>query len=272
MIIFKVIVDWTSSMVVESYLAVSGPNFELLHAPQILPGYFRSKLFMSTNTSNPFVAAASPLLSLLERLCTSNTLPAVEDMRDQIDHELLAFQSRFLGQTGTHEQVAMSYYLLSATIDELLGKNYLRLHGQPAEFKSFTPASGSEDCAPQHQFFTLIQHIKERAHQYLSVIELAYYCLIAGFEGYHHFRADGRQTLDNLIEELHQLIQQHRVHKPYRPFITNPITQIPVHPHKKLLILGVLMSSLLAAAYISSQTLIERHAQQLLQTLHPVVG
>ncbi len=258
-------------MVVERYLAASGAKFALSHSPQILQGYFRSKLFMNHNTRNPFVAAASPLLSLLERLCISTTLPPVKIMRDQIEHELLAFQSRFLGQQGTHEQVAMSYYLLSATIDELLGKNYLRLHGQTAEFKSFTPAGGPDDCAPQHHFFTLIQHIKERAHQYLSVIELAYYCLIAGFEGYHHFRADGRQTLDNLIEELHQLIQQHRVHKPYRPFTAHAVTNLPTHPHKNLLLLGVLTSSLLAAAYISSQTLIESHAQQLLLTLQPMV-
>ena len=255
-------------MVVERYLAAPVLKLEPSRSPKILQGYFRSKLFMNTNTRNPFVAAASPLLSLLERLGSSNTLPPVQSMRDQIEHELLAFQSRFLDQQGSNEQLAISYYLLSATIDELLGKNYLRLYGQPAGFKAFAPASENDDCAPQHHFFTLVQHIKERAHQYLSVIELAYYCLISGFEGYYHLRADGRQSLDNLIEELHQLIQQHRVHKPYRAFTPQPVIHIPDQQNKNMLVIALISTSLLVAAYLSSQTLIERHAQQLLNNIH----
>jgi len=44
-----------------SRLAIPGNN-------RIPNGYFRSKLFINSSTTNPLVAAASPLLSLLERM------------------------------------------------------------------------------------------------------------------------------------------------------------------------------------------------------------
>ena len=57
-------------------------------------------------------------------------------------------------------------------------------------------------------FFGIVTYIKQRPNQYLDLLELAYYCLITGFEGEQHGKADGRQTLDNLIEELYQLISK----------------------------------------------------------------
>ena len=57
-------------------------------------GYYRSKLFIAPFSTNTLVAAAGPLLSLLERLCLSPSLPAIEQIRDNIEHELHAFHSK----------------------------------------------------------------------------------------------------------------------------------------------------------------------------------
>ena len=54
-------------MVVERYLAAPVLKLEPSRSPKILQGYFRSKLFMNTNTRNPFVAAANPLLSFVDQ-------------------------------------------------------------------------------------------------------------------------------------------------------------------------------------------------------------
>ena len=96
-----------------SRLAVPGNH-------RIPQGYYRSKLFINSSTTNPLVAAAGPLLSLLERLCVSPTLPPINSIRDNIDHELHAFHSRLTGQNYADESVVIACYLLSATIDELL--------------------------------------------------------------------------------------------------------------------------------------------------------
>jgi type VI secretion system protein ImpK len=245
-------------------LQVTGRPFTLPLAIPTPAGYFRSKLFSSNAASNPLVAAASPVLSLLERLCISQALPAIDTMRDNLQHELFAFHSRLSHQQYTEDTIALAYYLVSATIDELLGKTYLRVHGEPVAFKAFTP-SNSNDVGPESQFFVIVNHLKDCGNHYLDLLELAYYCLIAGFEGEQHLRTDGRQILENLMEDLHKLVQQHRVYKPQLLFKTpNPIVE--EHKNYKPLIATIMLSlSLLMAIYIGSQRLLNHQAKNVVQ-------
>ena len=258
-------------MSAEPYLASLVSNIVVSDTPLIPQGYFRSKLFLTSSTTNPLVAAASPLLSLLERLCLSPTLPKIDDIRDNIQHELYAFHSRLEGQQYAGEFVIIANYLLSATIDELLGKNYLRLNNEPAEFKSFTPAS-LDNVEPQSRFFEIIHIIKQRITQYLDILELAYYCLITGLEGEQHFRADGRQKLDNLIDELYQLIREHRVNKPSRLLKEEAKPYHEPTNHKPIVTAGFLALSVLAFSFLGSHTLLEHKAQTLLLGHIPQLG
>ncbi len=129
--------------------------------------YFRSKLYALSSSTNPIIAAAGPLFSLLERLCTSTMVPPIDAMHDNITHELNAFHSRLSAQKYGEEFTFIATFLLSATVDELLGKNYLRLYGKPAEFKAFTKASHDQE-GPEVQFFKVIDYLKQRTNQYLD--------------------------------------------------------------------------------------------------------
>ncbi|MBA2652393.1 MAG: DotU family type IV/VI secretion system protein [Tatlockia sp.] len=222
--------------------------------------YYRSKLFIAPFTTNPLVAAAGPLLSLLERLCIAPSLPPINSIRDNIEHELRAFHSRLKGKNHTEELDAIAHYLLCATIDEIIGKNYLRLHGQPAEFQAFTPSSFDEK-GPQRRFFEIISYIKQNPNQYLDLLELAYYCLITGFEGEQHGRADGRQVLDNLIEELYQLIHQHRVNKTYRLFHEPKTVENFPKDRRPLIAVALIALSVLTASYFASHILLDKQAK-----------
>lgn len=245
-------------------LQVTGQPFTLPLAIQAPAGYFRSKLFSSNAASNPLVAAASPVLSILERLCVSQTLPAVDNMRENLEHELFAVHSRLVNQQSSEDTIALAYYLLSATIDELLGKNYLRVYGQPTAFKAFTP-SNANDLGPESQFFIIITHLKDHGSQYLDLLELAYYCLIAGFEGEQHLRTDGRQVLENLMEDLHKIIQRHRIYKPQLLFKT-PNPTLKESNHYRPFITTIMLSlSLLTAMYIGSQRLLDYQANNVFQ-------
>ncbi|KTD18380.1 type IVB secretion system protein IcmH/DotU [Legionella jordanis] len=242
-----------------------------LSGPQQMPqGYFRSKLFIAPSTTNPLVAAAGPLLSLLERLYLTPSLPPINSIRENIEHELRAFHSRLDSKTYGEELDALAHYLLCATIDELLGKNYLRLYGKIAEFQAFTPSS-QDEIGPEKRFFDIIQYIKERPNQYLDLIELAYYCLITGFEGEQHGRADGRQVLDNLIEELYELIKQHRVNKSHQLF--RPFKTVDAFPknYKPLIAGSLLALAILAGGYFISYFLLEKQAK-LVQFGHTVTA
>ena len=254
---------WSEDMSAELYSASLVSRFAVPYTQLVPQGYYRSKLFINSSTTNPLVAASGPLLSLLERLSVSPTLPTISSIRDNIEHELNAFHSRLSGQQYADEFISIARYLLGATIDELLGKNYLRIYGQPAEFKAFTPPS-HDDVGPERRFFEIVNFIKERTNQYIDLIELAYYCLIAGFEGEQHLRSDGRQTLDNLIEELYQLIQQNRANKPHRLF-KEPTTTLPEPTNIKPLMTAALFALVtLVSLYFTSHTLLEHKAKTVL--------
>ena len=250
-------------MSAEPYSASLVSRFAVPSTYRVPQGYYRSKLFINSSTTNPLVAAAGPLFSLLERLCASPTLPPISNIRDNIEHELNAFHSRLAGQNYANEFVVIACYLLSATIDELLGKNYLRIQGKPAEFKAFTPSSLNE-LGPERRFFDIVHYIKERTNQYLDLLELSYYCLIAGFEGEYHLRADGRQALDNLIDELYQLIQQNRANKPNRLFKERTSTMPEPTNYKPLIVSGLIACSLLVAIYFLSNAVLEYKAKTVL--------
>jgi type IV/VI secretion system ImpK/VasF family protein len=230
---------------------------------QMPQGYYRSRLFVIPYASNPLLAAAGPLFSLLERLCVSPSLPAIQILRDNIDHEVKAFHSRLHAANYSSELIGLARYLLSATIDELLGKSYLRLYGQQVAFQAFTPPT-SDHSQPQQRFFDVIKHLKERPSQYLDLLELAYFCLIAGFEGEQHGRADGRQNLDNLIDELYTMIQEHRVNKPLQMF-TEPglIKALPPSRRKYYLAIAIAVG-LLIGSFFASESLLDQKAKSLL--------
>lgn len=223
--------------------------------------YYRSKLFITPFTTNPLVAAAGPLLSLLERLNITPTLPAIQNLRENIEHELRAFNSRLEGKAYTEELDAIAHFLLCASIDELIGKNYLRLYGKVAEFQAFTPSS-YDGIGPERRFFDIVYYLKERPHQYLDLIELAYYCLITGFEGEQHGKTDGRQTLDNLIEELFQLIKLHRVNKSHQLFYHPKKIETSSKNRKPLFLTTLLLLICVCSCYLLSLTLIQNKAKQ----------
>lgn len=226
--------------------------------------YYRSKLFSSPTTTNAFLTAAGPLFSLLERLGNSESLPPIQTIWNNIDHELKAFQSRLLSFECAEELSTIAQYLIRSTLDEMLGKNYLRVFDKAPEFTAFTPPS-IDGVGPEKRFFELIDYIKTRPHQYLDLIELAYYCLISGFEGEQHLNTSGRQTLDNLIESLHECLLQHRAQPPIRLFTdSKPTDHTPKIDHKPWIKSTCIALSVLFGAYCITQFSIDYKAKTIL--------
>lgn len=255
-------------MTLNTYSSSLVSRFELANLQRQPEGYYRSKLFMISTSTNPLLSSANPVFSLLERIGLSSTLPSIESIRDSIAHELYAFQSNLARKNHAEELVMIAHYLLCATVDELIGKNYLRVVGTPVEFVAFTPLS-NDNQGPQELFFEIVNHLKEKTHQYLDLIELAYYCLITGFEGEKHMLTDGRQVLDNLIEELHQLINQHRVHKPNLP-LREKIMPLPMQTnHTSILVVALITAGIIFSMWYSSYAWLNHKASGILLKHQP---
>lgn len=246
-------------------------NFSSSGDKRLPQAYYRSKLFVAPFTTNPMVAAAGPLLSLLERLCLSPTLPSIPSICENIDHELKAFHSSLNNKAYTEELDAIAHYLLCATLDELVAKNYQRVNNISAEFKAFTPAA-IDQVGADERFFAIVDYLKQSPNQFLDLIELSYYCLIVGFEGKYHFAANGRQVLDDLLEELFQIIQLHRVNKPMRLFKETKKTERLTRTNRRpLLIVAAVSFTLLLAGYFASYALLENKVK-MVQFGHTVLA
>lgn len=232
-------------------------------ADKPLQAYYRSKLFSVHHEDSPFVSAASPVFSLLDRFVVATTLPPIERVMVNLDHELKAFHSRLLSLPYTEKQNAMAYYLLTATIDEVLARSYLRLYGRAVAFQAFTPASYADE-PPATQFFLIIRFLKMHPLEHLPLLELAYYCLMAGFEGEQQGRVDGRQVLEAEIDSLFHMIEQYRQHPQILLFNDKPKTEEAMpKPYRRLIIAGSLMILLLVFCYHLSQLFLEHRAKSL---------
>ncbi|HAT9631992.1 TPA: DotU family type IV/VI secretion system protein, partial [Legionella pneumophila subsp. pneumophila] len=99
---------------------------------------------------------------------------------------------------------------------------------------------------------------------FLDLIELAYFCLIAGFEGEYHLKADGRQCLDNTIEDLYQIIQKYRFNKPHRLFNENPLPKTIKKNYKATWITTIAAVGIVILAFVTSHVLLENKAKTVL--------
>ena len=248
----------------ESMLAKSTLN-ELVELPtKTLPGYYRTKLFVSNIGMNALVTAAHPLLSLIECLKTNKELPSWDLLFENISHELRAFQSKAQGYHCNDESILIAQYLLTATLDETLAKCLKRL-GKSPEFKAFTPIS-ADNVGPEQRFFDILEKTIETPNSHLDLLELIYLCLNSGFEGKYHGQMDGRQSLDDKIDEVYQIITKFRATKPIN-FFKRPLTppvQKASSTKKNTWLLVIIACSVLTGGYLISHTIIEKKARAIL--------
>ena len=227
-------------------------------------GYFRSKIFITDSFANPLIAAASPLISLLERIHIAQELPNIDALRTDVSHEFQAFFSRLHQHAYSEEFYTLANYLLAATTDELLGKSYLRLNGCIQTFEAFTPIT-QDGVGPEEHFFAIITHLLQDPGPFLDLIELAYYCLLIGFEGKYHLEHNGRLILDNLTETLYHTINKYRANKQHKLF-KNYVLKTrhdPKNNGRKKIIFVTAIS--IVSFMLSTQYWLKLQTQQLLQ-------
>jgi type VI secretion system protein ImpK len=229
---------------------------------QTLRGYYRSKLFSLQDGLSPFVSAAGPIFSLMDRFSMAKQLPPLERVMVHLEHELKAFQSRLLSMEVSPFHQAMAYYLLSATVDELLVRHYLRLYGRAPVFKAFTPVTLDSEQHPVN-FFSILALLQSQPYEYLSLLELAYYCLMAGYEGEFHGRADARLVLESRIDEIFHLIMSIRQPQDL-PWLSSASPVIPTETsYRAVAWMGGALMIVVWICFYASQYFLDEKANQL---------
>lgn len=232
-------------------------------AHQGLSTYYRSKLFNSTIGINNIVAAAHPLLSIIERLKFVDSAPEFDLIKDNLNHELNAFESKVSSFNYPVETVILARYLVAATLDESLAKCLQRFELQ-CQFIAFSAIS-KDGTGPEQRFFEITDKALEKPTNNLDLLELSYLCLSAGFEGRYHEQVDGRQLLDDKIEQLYQAINQHRSIKPQNLFKRETtIKKVEKNPRKNYAIYTLIAVITIAASVAINHVLVERKVEQVL--------
>lgn len=170
--------------------------------------YYPSKTFIARSGVNPLAAAASALFALIAKLRHAEQYNDIIQLRQDLVHEVKAFECAAVGRHYSPEQVLAARYVMCATLDEVI---LLTGWGQASDWlhnsliKSF-----NDDETTGEQVFALLDRLRIKTKEYIDLIEFFYLCLSLGFEGKYRFIDNGRQSLDNLLDDLYRIIRRER--------------------------------------------------------------
>lgn len=228
--------------------------------------HYRSKVYTSNLGVNSLIAAAHPLFSILERINLSEKPPELPTLQENLSHELQAFMAKVSTREHTEEIILLARFLLCATIDEVVEKAYSKTTDKvpSEEITSLTIENNTSEIAEPIQstdnsteiyFFQILEKAMIKPDFYLDLIELTYLCIITGFEGKYRHEPQGKQALENLLENLYHVIQEHKLPMTNKLFIQTGLTQrfattkpFPWKPVTALLV-GLIAIGYFAIAY-----------------------
>lgn len=168
----------------------------------------QSKLYTVSRAINPLVAAAGPLLTMAGQLLQTETAPNLNQLQEQLEHEMRVFESKAQGLGYRAQIVLAARYVLCSVLDELIettdwGK--LENWQEHALLMTFQ----GETFGGERTFF-ILDRAAEDPGIYLDLLELGYLCMSLGYEGKYRKIQNGHQELNQWTENLHQMILHHR--------------------------------------------------------------
>lgn len=155
---------------------------------------------LSGTWDNPYIAAAMPLLLLVERFRSYPDIKLVET-RPPIVREIQYFQQHLQKKSCPMEEVNHLSYLCCTYIDGiLLSRQNSESFNQSLLVEFHRDAWGGEDC------FEHLQHYLESPKQNHHVLEFYNLILSLGFEGKFQMLEHGTVLLMDLRNRLHTLL------------------------------------------------------------------
>ncbi len=157
---------------------------------------------------NPLVNAASTLISVFTKTRHCLNHPDVAGLHQSLANEIKTFELRAKEQGIKPEIVLSARYSLCAVLDEaVLNTPWGAESGwtQRTLLSLFhNETSGGE------KFFLILDRMRETPAENLHILELMYICLSLGFEGKYRVIHRGRDTLEQIRDELFSTIRNYR--------------------------------------------------------------
>jgi type VI secretion system protein ImpK len=172
-------------------------------------GFYRSRIYTSGASINPLIVACDPILTFAAALKAIEYPPDRNKFLEDLAHEIRAFEHRAQIANYQDEVITAARYALCCLLDETIalnsewGKNNGWLHNNLLSI-FYDESYGGE------YFFTIINRALENPTANLHLIELLYLCLSFGFIGKYYDAEYGKSELSSIVNELYQIVCQHR--------------------------------------------------------------
>jgi len=178
------------------------------YAPARQGGDNQSANFHAGHGINPLVNTAATLLAVFEKTRHTVSHPDVGGLHQRLVNEIKNFELQAKEQGIKPEIVLSARYILSTALDEAVLNTPW---GSESAWTQRTLLSVfHNETAGGEKFFLLLDRVRQTPAENLYILELFYILLSLGFEGKYRVIHRGRDTLEQIRDELFKIIRNYR--------------------------------------------------------------
>lgn len=157
---------------------------------------------------NPLVNLAGTLLAVFEKTRQSMTHGDAAGLHQRLVNELRNFEAGAREQGIRQEVVLAARYVLCSSLDEAVLNTPW---GSESAWAQRTLLSiFHNETSGGEKFFLILDRMRQSPAENLDMLELFYVILSLGFEGKYRLMSRGRDSLDQMRDELFSTIRRYR--------------------------------------------------------------
>ena len=157
---------------------------------------------------NPLVNAASTLIAVFEKTHKSMSHPNVGGLHQRLVNEIKAFETKAKEQGIQPEIVLSARYILCTVLDEAVLNTPW---GAESAWTQRTLLSMfHNETSGGEKFFLILDRMRDMPAENLYILEMIYIFLSLGYEGKYRVIHRGKESLEQIRDELFRIIRNHR--------------------------------------------------------------
>ena len=179
-------------------------------AAQSIPPAFdtQAAYFRTGKGLNPLVNAASTLIAVFEKTHKSMSHPNVGGLHQRLVNEIKAFETKCKEQGIKPEIILSARYVLCTVLDEAVLNTPW---GAESAWTQRTLLSMfHNETAGGEKFFLILDRMRDMPAENLYILEMMYMFLSLGYEGKYRVIHRGKESLEQIRDELFRIIRNHR--------------------------------------------------------------
>ena len=179
-------------------------------AQQSIPPAFdtQAAYFRIGKGLNPLVNAASTLVAVFEKTHKSMSHPNVGGLHQRLVNEIKAFETKAKEQGIQPEIVLSARYILCTVLDEAVLNTPW---GAESAWTQRTLLSlFHNETSGGEKFFLILDRMRDMPAENLYILEMIYIFLSLGYEGKYRVIHRGKESLEQIRDELFRIIRNHR--------------------------------------------------------------